>query len=132
MFDEIGKAWLVFWTFLAMVVIFVAISWQMHWLFFAQSTKLQAEVNRSSYGFQQAQRDALTQDINQVLAINTQVAQNKADQATEQALAAQRHAVLAKACGDAAQIQGGLGPDQTAFLARNCTAGAPAADPSYT
>ncbi|MEK6443713.1 hypothetical protein [Pseudonocardia sp. T1-2H] len=97
------------------------------WWLRADSTQRQGELNRSSYGFQQAHRDELTSEIGAVYTASAQIA-SAADGQQGSALRAQRFAVLGQVCRTASEITDPLPAQQAQFVQANCSAGA--ADPS--
>jgi len=95
--------------------------WEAGWWFTNQNVNRQSHVLRNSYANQQTLRDQITQNIGTVLAITSQIAE---DPGAGAALKAQRAAVVAIVCGDAAQVVGDpLNSEQAGFIAANCLAG---------
>lgn len=96
-----------------------------------QNAKRQININninahgtRHSFNYQQAQRDAVTSDVQSV----TQVAAQMVGQSEEerQALGDQRLSQLGTLCSDAAKVDVATDPlpaEQATFVSANCTAG---------
>lgn len=116
---------------LAVAAVAVVLSlWQVGWWFHTENTQRQTHLNRESYGFQQAARDRITTEIEQVFTVNTELPNADPDQTGP--LEAQRKAITAMVCRDATQISGDpLPTDQEVFLDQNCSAGAVSPTSTY-
>jgi hypothetical protein len=104
--------------------------WQVGWWFKSQNINREAKITRHSFGYQQTYREQVTRGIGDVLAISSQIASAPDSQVVS--LKAQRAAILAQTCSQAAQIVGDYTPDQEAFISTNCTAGVPNPDSEFS
>lgn len=97
--------------------------WWIGWWFKGQNVNRESHLFRNSYANQQTLRDQITQNVGNVLAISTQLAEANSKNA-KMALRAQRYAVTQIVCQDADQVAGDpLPSDQGAFVKTNCEAG---------
>jgi glycerol kinase len=113
-----------------LAVLVVVVLYLGGWWVTKDSTDRSDQVNRSSYGFQQAQRQQLSNQITAVGSITSQLSDPAVANDQANALHAQRRAVLTQACQTATQITNPLPDDQAAWVGANCAAGAP--NPSST
>ena len=115
----------------AVIAVVVLGGWWVGWWFKGQNVNRESHMLRNSYANQQTLRDQITQNIGNVLAIGTDIAATSGDE--QQALKAQRVAVVNIVCGDAEQVTGDpLAPDQASFVAANCEAGSIRPGSPYT
>lgn len=108
-------------VFLIGLVILAAIVfglWRAGWWFRSQDSQLNGQVNQNSYGYQEAHKDQLANQISSIKAIDTQLAAVK-DPNQLAALEAQRRAELNEACRTSDQITQ-LPADQSAWVTQNC------------
>lgn len=97
--------------------------WQAGWWLRNQNTSREAHMIRNGYSNQQTLREQITQQIGNVDTITTQIAGTH-DPNLISALKAQRAAVAAIVCQDAAEVTGDPLPAQQAkWAAMNCQAG---------
>lgn len=115
----------------AAIIGIVVLGWAVGGWFQTSSAKRQININninahgtRHGFNYQQAQRDAVTSDVQSV----TQVAVQMVGQSQEerQALGDQRLSQLGTLCSDAAKVDVATDPlpaGQATFVSANCTAG---------
>jgi len=104
--------------------------WRLHWWLTGKAVNYQSHIIRNSYSNQQTLRDQITQQISNILSINTQLTQtnNAGEQA---ALRAQRIAIGGILCQQASEVVGDPLPvQQQDYINRNCFAGT--ANPNAT
>jgi hypothetical protein len=102
--------------------ILTVVGWRIGWWFTAQNTTRSAENIQNGYSNQATLRMQVTSKLGDVTSVTVQLASAPAGQVP--ALKAQRAAIAAIACGDAAQITGTpLPADQASWVTANCLAG---------
>lgn len=112
------------------VALIVLGGWQIGWWFAGQNVNRESHLIRNSYSNQQTLRDEITANVQNVFAINAQIAE---DPSAAPALKAQRVAVVNIICGDAVQVVGDpLAPSQASFINANCEAGSVRPGSPYT
>jgi hypothetical protein len=118
--------WRWFWVVVGVLVLvgaFVLIMWQAGWWFAGQNAGREAHLIRNGYSNQQTLREQITTQIATVDGITTQIAATT-DTGLISALKAQRMAIAATVCQDAAEVSGDPLPAQQAeWAAANCQAG---------
>ena len=98
--------------------------WRLKWWLAAKSVNYQSHIIRNSYSNQQTLRDQITQDISNILQINTQLTQTN-NNSEKAALKAQRIAEGNILCQQASEVVGDpLPSQQQSFISENCYAGA--------
>lgn len=108
---------------LALAGVLTLIFWQAGWWFRSQNTSREAHLIRNSYANQQTLREQVTAQIGNVATLTSQIAATH-DQNLAAALTAQRAAVAAIVCQDAAEVTGDpLPASQATWVSANCEAG---------
>lgn len=106
------------------VALIVVVGWQIGWWFSAQNATRQAEITQNGYSNQTTLRQQVTAKLADVTSITTQLAEPDITPDQAAALKAQRAAIAAIACSDAAQITGPpLPAGQAQWVAANCSDG---------
>lgn len=114
----LGTVGAVFLGILLFIVICVG-GWFGYWALTKEATSKRAEINRSTFEFQQARRDDLVRLVSEVASIDTQITvATNID--TQTALRAQRTAIVAQACRSAAEIDGDYPNGTATFVAIEC------------
>lgn len=106
----------------AVLVVGISIAgWKLDWFVTNANTNRQAHVIRNGYSNQQTLREEITRKIADVKDMDTQIAAQTPTMDIVPQLTAQRKAIVAMVCQDAAQISGDpLPASQGAFVASNC------------
>jgi hypothetical protein len=116
-----GNVWITAAAALGLLFAIMLAGHSFGWWLVADSTNRQAQVNQTSYGYQQSRQDDLSRLVSTVATINTQIP--GADPSQAAALAAQRHAVVDQACAAAAQLTQ-TPTSMQSWVATNCADGA--------
>lgn len=92
--------------------------WEAGWWFRGQDAQRNGQVSQDSYGYQEAHKDQLANEISSIKGIDSQLASIK-DPNQLATLEAQRRAELNEACRTSDQIQQ-LPNDQALWVGQNC------------
>lgn len=86
-----------------------------YWAVVRDSTNRRADVNRTTYEYQQTIRSTLARRLSDIADIDTQAVLDESPQ-----LRAQRKAIVAEMCAMADQISGDVPPRIVAFTVKEC------------
>lgn len=119
-----GPALVVGLAVIVLGAILTLVGWQVGWWFTAHNATRQAEITQNGYSNQTTLRQQVTSKLADVTSITTQLAAPGVTPDQAAALKAQRAAIAAIACSDAAQITGTpLPAGQAQWVAANCSDG---------
>lgn len=106
---------------LALLALIGVGSWKLGWFVNNANANREAHVIRNGYSNQQTLREEITKKIADVKNMDTQIAEQTPTMDMVPQLIAQRKAIVAIVCQDAAQISGDpLPTTQASFVSSNC------------